>query len=112
MEAHLKLTTVDDSVNGPFTLISTGRKQRRPRLWVTCALASLLRERGLKQGELARLTGISTENIGRLKNRQVVRRINCETAVKICTVLASVPRTQDNRTVAVWFDALFPRKNK
>lgn len=84
-------------------------KIKSPPMVVTSNLASLLKDRGLSQGDLTRLTGISRKTISRLNNRKVVRRINCLAAVKICFALSGVS-TSKRMKLRVRLDALFPMK--
>ncbi len=89
------------------TMISTKKKQNIPRFVVTSNLGALLKERGLTQKELAKMTGISERAISRLKNRKSIKRIDCATAIKICLVLSVRSRTKTRRS-PVALDLLFP----
>ena len=83
-------------------------KTKEKRLVVTSDLSRLIQERGLNQKELARLTRVSERAISRIKNRTVVRRIDCDVAVKICLALSSRRILKKWIKVPVRLDALFP----
>jgi DNA-binding Xre family transcriptional regulator len=87
---------------------STRNKHIIPRLVVVSNLGTLLRERGISQKRLAQMTGISERAISRLKNRKVVKRIDCDTAVRVCLALSGAGRPADRAQSSIRLDALFP----
>ena len=84
------------------------RKIKKPKLVVTSNLASLLKERSLTQWDLARIAGVSRKTVNRLKNRRIVRRIDCLAAAKICAALSEIAANGQKTKTAVRLDALFP----
>lgn len=89
--------------------MSTIRKNE-VRYIVTSNLGELLRERALSQQQLAVMTGIAKEVISKIRNRGVIRRIDCAIAVRICEALSSTPTLPERKKKEVRFDALFPLK--
>ena len=99
------LKLIDPSVN---LAMAIPHPQFHDTVIVTSALARLLQERGVGQKRLSEMTGVSERGISRIRNRRVVRRIDCVAAVKICLALSLLPRCRDGRTEAIRLDRLFP----
>ncbi len=89
--------------------MSTAKLKNRKYFVITSSLGKLLAQRNLSQKELARITGISERAISRIKNRKVVNRIDCDSAIRICLALSLEksnprPRQDQNRIGCVVSD--------
>ena len=93
-------------------MLSTAPRKQRQQFRFISALESLLKERGKTQKELAEQAGLSQSRVCRLVGKKSVHTIVASTAVKICLVLSSWPRTRDGKIVAVSLGALYPLKRR
>jgi DNA-binding Xre family transcriptional regulator len=90
--------------------MSTSKLKTKSQYVITSNLGKLLAERNLTQKELARITGVSERAISVIKNRKVVRLIDCDSAVKICLALSGRMVAKKRRKNSIRLDALFPIK--
>ena len=88
--------------------MSTPKQKNKSRYVVTSNLGKLLARRNLTQKQLAQMTGISERAISHIKNRKVVSRIDCDTAIRICLALSMKKDIRARNRKKIGLEALFP----
>jgi DNA-binding Xre family transcriptional regulator len=88
--------------------MSTAKANNKHRFVITSKLGKLLAKRNLSQKEFSLMTGISERAISRIKNRKIVNRIDCDSAIKICLALSLRKAVHARTRARISLDELFP----